>query len=239
MFHPQGPSFFELARQALSSTERGYDLLAPKFEYTPYITPDEVLAPVFGFLRSGPPIARGLDLCCGTGAALRFMRDIVTDEAVGLDLSQGMLDQARRTLGNAPTLPSLRLVRGDALTMHFSAPFDLITCFGALGHVPYGKDHTFLANVRRALRPGGRFVFVSCPSPGRTSPAYWSARGFNAIMHVRNAVLHPPFIMYYLRFPLPDVLDTLREEWFQVATHEGLLASPYDRYVVVEATRSA
>ena len=34
MFHPNGPSFFELVEQALSSTERGYDLLAPKFDYT-------------------------------------------------------------------------------------------------------------------------------------------------------------------------------------------------------------
>jgi hypothetical protein len=40
MFHPQGPTFFELARQALSSTERGYDLLAEKFDYTPFRTDD-------------------------------------------------------------------------------------------------------------------------------------------------------------------------------------------------------
>ena len=33
MFHPQGPTLWELAVQALSSTERGYDLLAPKFEF--------------------------------------------------------------------------------------------------------------------------------------------------------------------------------------------------------------
>ena len=43
MFHPKGPSFFELVEQALSSTERGYDLLAPKFDYTPFRTPDEIL----------------------------------------------------------------------------------------------------------------------------------------------------------------------------------------------------
>lgn len=30
MFHPDGPSLFELTRQALASTERGYDLLASK-----------------------------------------------------------------------------------------------------------------------------------------------------------------------------------------------------------------
>ena len=41
MFHPQGPTFWELARQALSSTQRGYDLLAPKFDFTPFRTPHD------------------------------------------------------------------------------------------------------------------------------------------------------------------------------------------------------
>ena len=43
MFHPDGPTFWELARQALSSTTRGYDLLAPKFDVTPFRTPDVIL----------------------------------------------------------------------------------------------------------------------------------------------------------------------------------------------------
>jgi hypothetical protein len=42
MFYPQGPTLRELAVQALSSTERGYDLLAPKFDYTPFRTPEEI-----------------------------------------------------------------------------------------------------------------------------------------------------------------------------------------------------
>ena len=45
MFHPEGPTFAELARQALSSVERGYDLLAPKFDRTPYRTPDALILP--------------------------------------------------------------------------------------------------------------------------------------------------------------------------------------------------
>ena len=39
MFSPQGPSLRELAIQALSSVEDGYDLLAPKFDHTPFRTP--------------------------------------------------------------------------------------------------------------------------------------------------------------------------------------------------------
>ena len=68
MFHPHGPTFFELAQQALSSTQRGYDLLAPKFDYTPFRTPRLVLDAVAAQLARVGPLDRGLDLCCGTGA---------------------------------------------------------------------------------------------------------------------------------------------------------------------------
>ena len=74
MFHANGPSFFELAVQALSSTERGYDLLAPKFDYTPFRTPDVILDKVAQHLAPLGPFGSGLDVCCGTGAAMRMLR---------------------------------------------------------------------------------------------------------------------------------------------------------------------
>src|SRR5947208_12141605 len=77
MFHPSGRTFLELAQQCLSSTERGYDLLAPKFDVTPFRTPDEVLDGLAKYL--GPPqsIDAALDICCGTGAAIRILRPLV------------------------------------------------------------------------------------------------------------------------------------------------------------------
>ena len=57
MFHEKGPTLLELARQALSSTEHGYDLLAPKFDYTPFRTPDAILDAVAPHI--GPPRSVG------------------------------------------------------------------------------------------------------------------------------------------------------------------------------------
>src|SRR5205807_7573523 len=91
MFHPQGPTFWELARQALSSTERGYDLLAPKFDVTPFRTPDCVLDRVGEQLAPLGPFDAGLDVCCGTGAALRMLRPLCRGRGVGLDFSAGRL----------------------------------------------------------------------------------------------------------------------------------------------------
>src|SRR5215471_16468440 len=85
MFHPQGPSFWELTVQALSSTERGYDLLAPKFDFTPFRTPQPILDTVAGELAG--PFSAGLDLCCGTGAGMEMLRPLCRERVVGIDFS--------------------------------------------------------------------------------------------------------------------------------------------------------
>jgi SAM-dependent methyltransferase len=198
MFHPQGPTWRELAVQALSSTERGYDLLAPKFVYTPFCTPEAILAPAMAFL--GPPgsIATGLDICCGTGVAMHHLRRLCRERVMGIDFSRGMLDVAARDLAQSPGEAAVHLVRGNVLAMPFVAAFDVAVCFGALGHILPEDQPSFVAAVAQTLKPGGRFVFVTSPRPPWHSARYWRARGFNAAMRIRNWVLPPPFVMYYL-----------------------------------------
>src|SRR5690606_40060981 len=70
MFSPEGPRLPDLAVQALPSVEHGYDLLAPKFDHTPFRTPDPLLRATASALRRTGPYGRGLDLCCGTGAGV-------------------------------------------------------------------------------------------------------------------------------------------------------------------------
>src|SRR5690348_5664283 len=125
MFHPKGPTFYELAVQALSSTERGYDLLAPKFDYTPFRTPQEILDAVGTWLRPLAPFGSALDLCCGTGAGLRMLRPLCRERVVGLDMSRGMLEVCRQRTADAPGTASVELVRGNALALPFGPVFDL------------------------------------------------------------------------------------------------------------------
>ncbi|MEN0065269.1 MAG: class I SAM-dependent methyltransferase [Myxococcota bacterium] len=205
MYGPGGPSFAELLQQALSSTRGGYDLLAPKFDRTPFRTPDDVIGRVVERI-SDRPIGMALDLCCGTGAGLGAL-DAIAEVAIGIDFSPGMIATGRERLAGQP----VHFVRGDALALPFGERFDLVTSFGAMGHFEPIDQPTLFAEVARILRPGGRFVTITSERPPPWRRDYWILRGFNAVMRVRNALVSPPFIMYYLHFDLPVAVGRMVE----------------------------
>ncbi len=241
MYHPEGPTFLELMRQALASTEHGYDLIAPKFDRTPFRTPDPVLEAMARAIArdtpEGRPVRAALDVCCGTGAAMSHLRALCTERVVGLDFSQGMLDEARRRVASAPGDAKVELVRGDALALPFESEFDVVTCVGAFGHIVPSDEDRFVSGIARALRPGGRFVFATTEKPPLTSPTWWMLRTFNAVMRVRNALLHPQFIMYYLTFLWPEVRTRLERHGLRVEALRGFCPAPYEHAIIVVATK--
>lgn len=238
MFHPQGPTFWELAVQALSSTQRGYDLLAPKFDYTPFRTPQGLLDSVGQQLAALGPFDAGLDLCCGTGAAMSVIRRHCRQRVTGIDFSQGMLDVARQRTADAPGEARLEFVRGDVLAMPFPAAFDLAVSFGAFGHILKQDEPRFVGEIARVLKPGGRFVFITTYLPSLASPHYWFSRLFNGTMRVRNFLIKPPFIMYYLTFLLPEVETLLRRHGFEVEIRDLGFKGVWSIARLVIATRT-
>ncbi|MFD9412203.1 class I SAM-dependent methyltransferase [Streptomyces sp. NPDC059989] len=234
MFTSHGPSVRELAVQALSSVERGYDLLAPKFDHTPFRTPDRVLDAVEEALaeREGS-FGAGLDLCCGTGAGIGMLRRLCRERVTGVDLSAGMLAEAERAYGNGgtggpggPGGPGragdapVDFVRADArdLPPALSDAYDLVVSFGAFGHFLPAERPALFSGAYAALREGGLFAFpIGAPIPP-SSPVWWAVAGFDAAMRVRNAVWRPPFVMYYRTFPPSGVLADLRTAGFAVET---------------------
>jgi ubiquinone/menaquinone biosynthesis C-methylase UbiE len=208
VFSPQGPSLRELCVQALSSVERGYDLLAPKFDYTPFRTPESFLEATVQALSGSGPFGKGLDVCCGTGAGLTALRRLCQAEITGVDFSAGMLGQARAAH------PDAMLVRADARALPFTGEFDLAVTFGALGHFLPRERPAVFEGVYRALRPGGLFAIPIGVLPPVTSVSHWALLGFDVAMRVRNAVLRPPFVMYYRTTPLPAVRHDLTAAGF-------------------------
>jgi SAM-dependent methyltransferase len=217
MFSPEGPTLRELAVQALSSVERGYDLLAPKFDHTPYRTPDRVLDAVASALEPMGPFGTGLDLCCGTGAGVGVLGRVCRERVTGVDFSAGMLAVARGR--SVPEGPDVSWVRADARALPFGAVFDLVVSFGAFGHFLPRELPGLFTQVRSVLRPGGVFAFPVGAPPRPGSRAYWTLLGFDTAMRVRNALWKPPFVMYYRTFRLGDVGRELARTGFRVDLH--------------------
>ena len=91
-----------------------------------------------------------LEVGCGTGYWLAGLR-LVARTCFGLDLSAGMLAQARAR-GE-----QLILTRGRACELPFAdACADLIYCVNAIHHFQRPRD--FVREARRVLRPGGAMV---------------------------------------------------------------------------------
>jgi SAM-dependent methyltransferase len=101
--------------------------------------------------------ARVLEVGCGAASCARWLRRRGA-WVVGLDLSAGMLREAR--LAARRTEVSVPLVQAGAERLPFAAgSFDL-AC-SAFGAVPFVADSgRVMREVARVLRPGGRWVFA-------------------------------------------------------------------------------
>lgn len=231
MFQPDGPTFLELTHQALVSTKQGYELLAPKFDKTPFRTPAMLLDPVERFLAENGPVGDALDVCCGTGAATARLRRLTDGRVVGVDFSPNMLAQAERAV------PGAEFHQADARALPYDEEFDLAVSFGAFGHFDLHEQPAFLASIFRALRPGGRFVFITSEDVSLFHPRALIYRAFNLVMRIRNAVLDPPFIMYYLNFLLPVCAERLEHAGFVVEVRPLDANGPFPRARLVIATR--
>ena len=105
-------------------------------------------------LQSGD---RVLDLGIGTGMTLQhYPRDV---EVVGLDLSAGMLQQARQKIRQCG-MNHVHLIQGDALDTPFANnSFDHILITHVISVV--SDPIKLLAEAARLLKPGGRVVVLN------------------------------------------------------------------------------
>src|SRR5206468_1783190 len=86
----------------------------------------------------------------------------------GIDLSAGMLQEARRAAEAAGVEERVRFIQADATRFCLAQSFDIALCLceGAFtlvgaGEDPLEHDAKILRNTFDALRPGGRFLLTA------------------------------------------------------------------------------
>lgn len=120
------------------------------------------LAPVLDALvewAAPQPGGRVVDVGCGAGGTTLALSHAVgpSGSVVGLDVSAVILQAARARLAEAA---NTRLELADALTWTLDGPpADLL--FSRFGVMFFGDPVAAFANLRRALKPGGRFAFAA------------------------------------------------------------------------------
>ncbi len=107
-----------------------------------------------------------LDLACGTGKHLEFLRQSYQVE--GLDINPGLLSYARRRC------PEILFHQGDMIDFSLPNTFDVITClFSSIGYVRTIKNlDRAIDCMSRHLSSGGIVLVVPWFSP----ESYWTNR---------------------------------------------------------------
>jgi demethylmenaquinone methyltransferase/2-methoxy-6-polyprenyl-1,4-benzoquinol methylase len=105
-----------------------------------------------------------LDIACGTGdITFALGRSLPRGGAVGLDITQGMLDIAEEKRGDA-RIDNVSFLRGDIMKLPFpDAAFDCVTGGYALRNVPDLAGA--LKEIARTLKPGGRLYSLDFGHP--------------------------------------------------------------------------
>jgi ubiquinone/menaquinone biosynthesis C-methylase UbiE len=126
------------------------------------------------------PTDKVLDVATGSGfTALAFAR--FTGEVVGVDVSTGMLEEARnraRVVG----IDNVTFIESPAESLPFDdSSFDIVTCRIAAHH--FLDIRAFLAETARVLKPHGRFVIADTTVPDEDPDA---ARWQNTVEVIRD-----------------------------------------------------
>lgn len=150
---------------------------------------------------------RALEVGCGRGVGTELILELFgADHVDAFDLDPRMVERARRRLGPHGTRTSVSV--GDASAI--DAPdsiYDAVFDFGIIHHVPDWRGA--LAEVKRVLKPGGRFYVEEV---------------------LRQFILHP-ITRQLLEHPLHDRFDAaefageLEALGLEVVAEEGLFAS--------------
>ena len=106
------------------------------------------------------PGSKVLDVGCGWGdTAIELARMVgPSGSVVGLDCCAAFLAQGRKDAADAG-IDNVRFIDADVQTYRFEPEYDF--CFSRFGMMFFSSPVVAMRNIRRALKPGGRLMFIT------------------------------------------------------------------------------
>ena len=174
---------------------RTYTRLAPVYEAWARLTEAGPRRRVLELaaVRDGEAV---LEVAIGTGTQLiELARRNPAGRTVGIELSDGMLAEARKKVAAAGVERRVELLRADALELPFGdQSFDLVINSYMLDLLPRDDIPRALSEFGRVLRPGGRIVLSNMTIGERRRHRVWDAlyaRGVNLTANCRGVLAAP------------------------------------------------
>lgn len=181
-----------------------------------------ILAPLkqnlAAFSDVSPKSLRVLDVACGTGRTLRFLRAALPQaQLYGTDLSPAYLRKANQLLSEIPgELPQLLQANSEALP-YLDNYFHGVSSVFLFHELPGNVRQNVMNECFRVLQPGG--VFVICDSIQlNDSPE------FKSFMENFVTLFHEPYYRHYIS---DDLVARLKEAGFEDISHQVHFMSKY------------
>ena len=153
--------------------------------------------------------ARMIDVACGTGRFLSFVKDNYPRLAVtGVDLSAPYLDEARRQLRRW-SRAGLAVAQAERLPFA-DASYDIASCIFLFHELPRAVRHGVAAELARILRPGGTLLFMDSIQRGDRAD-------YDALLERFPYAMHEPYFADYIE---DDLAALFREHGLAAAAVE-------------------
>lgn len=136
-----------------SSTGQSYDLIADRWQ-SPGLQSNGIEAHKRALTFANRKDGRALDIGCGSSG--RFI-ELLTEHGFhieGLDVSARMIELAKQRH------PTVMFHHDDVRSWPFPHPYDFITAWDSIWHVPLSDQAAVLKKIAEQLAPGGVFIFT-------------------------------------------------------------------------------
>jgi ubiquinone/menaquinone biosynthesis C-methylase UbiE len=210
------------AENLLKKTKQDYDEIAQEFSVTRELIWKEIEFLFNDYIIPGDKI---LDLGCGNGRSLQFLKDKDIDY-IGVDFSEKLIKIAQQNY------PKVKFQVADALNLPFpNNYFDKIYSIAVLHHIPSEKFRIqFFKEARRILKPDGLLILtVWQPESKKNLNLFFKHTALKLTGKLEKGDVIRPWgnkdaERYFHHFSQKELINLTKQTMFKI-TKQGIIAN--------------